>query len=188
MCNLYSVTTNAQAVLRLFRVSHNRAATFDPLPAIFPGYAAPVVRQAEDGERELVMLSWGFILLQQGKAPKRVTNSRDDKLHTAFWRSSFEQRRCLIPVSSFCEPHDGRTPATWHWFALKGEEPRPLFSFAGLWRRWNGPIKKDGPNVECGVYSFVTTLPNDLTATINHERSPVLLRTDAERDCWVSVC
>jgi len=24
-------------------------------------------------------------------------------------------------------------PATWHWFALKGEEPRPLFAFPGTW-------------------------------------------------------
>jgi hypothetical protein len=23
----------------------------------------------------------------------------------------------------------------WHWFALKGDEPRPLFAFAGLYNR-----------------------------------------------------
>jgi putative SOS response-associated peptidase YedK len=33
----------------------------------------PVVRAAEDGEREIVTMSWGFMLLQNGKAPRPVT-------------------------------------------------------------------------------------------------------------------
>ena len=186
MCNLYSLTTARQAILRLFRVSDIRAVAFDPLPAIFPGHSAPVVRPTADGEMELVVMSWGFVLPQPGKAPRRVTNVRDDKARgSSFWRESFQARRCLVPASSFAEPHDGRTPATWHWFALKGEEPRPLFAFAGIWRRWYGPIKKDGPVVELDTYSFMTTEPNALTARINHERSPVLLATDAARETWL---
>lgn len=186
MCNLYSMTTNYQAILRLFRVPHNRAAQIDPLPAIFPGWNAPVVRKAEDGERELVSLSWGFVLLQDGKAPRRVTNTRDDKVDSRFWKQSIEQRRCLVPASSFCEPRDGVKPSTWHWFALRGDEPRLPFSFAGIWQRWRGPIKKDGPNVDIDVYSFMTTVPNELTSSINHERSPVLLTSEDERDTWLS--
>ena len=83
MCNLYSVTRNHDAILRLFRVSHNRAVPVGPQPAIFPGYQAPVVRQAPDGERELVDLNWGFVLLQKDRAPRRVTNVRDDKILTS---------------------------------------------------------------------------------------------------------
>lgn len=183
MCNLYSMTRAHEAVRRLFRVSGNRAEAFDPLTAIFPGRMAPVVRLADDGERELVVLSWGFVLLREGYAPKRVTNTRDDKIDSRFWRTSFDQRRCLVPATSFCESHDGRTPATWHWFALKGEEPRPVFAFAGLWQRWKGPIKKDGPNVE--IVLIMTTVPNALTAGINHERSPVLLTSEDEMDLWL---
>ena len=186
MCNLYSVTRNVEAVRNLFRVAHNRATAFEPLDAIFPGHLAPVVRRARDGERELSLLSWGFVLPQEGKAPRRVTNTRDDKvLASAFWRPSFETRRCLVPVTSFCEPHDGRRPATWHWFALAGDEPRPLFAFAGLWRFHRGPVKKDGPVVDLEVYSFMTTAPNALTRGINHERSPVLLDTPAAQDQWL---
>jgi putative SOS response-associated peptidase YedK len=82
------------------------------------------------------MLSWGFVLPQNGKAPRRVTNVRDDKVLTSrFWQDSFEKRRCLVPASSFCEPNGDVKPATWHWFALKGEEPRPLYAFPGIWRR-----------------------------------------------------
>jgi putative SOS response-associated peptidase YedK len=60
MCNLYSMTRAREAMLRLFRVSDNRAAAVEPTPAIFPGYIAPVVRKADDGERELVNLNWGL--------------------------------------------------------------------------------------------------------------------------------
>jgi len=117
MCNLYSMTRNRDAILRLFRISHNRAAVYDLQDAIFPGYLAPVVRKAADGERELVNLNWGFILLQKDRAPRRVTNVRDDKILTSkFWGPSLEQRRCLVPASSYCEPK-GEKPATWHWFA-----------------------------------------------------------------------
>jgi putative SOS response-associated peptidase YedK len=185
MCNLYSMTRVPEAVRRLFRVSHNRSANFDLQSAIFPGYNAPIIRKAGDGERELVTMSWGFVLLQAGKAPRRVSNVRDDKvLRSSFWRQSFEERRCLVPASSYCEPK-GEKPATWHWFALHGEDPRPLFAFPGIWRRYNGPLKKDGPNVDVEVFSFMTTEPNELTASINHERMPVLLSEPEQFDAWL---
>jgi putative SOS response-associated peptidase YedK len=186
MCNLYSLTTTHQAILRLFRVSHNRSAAYEPKAAIFPAYPAPVVRVADDGERELVAISWGFILLQDGRAPRRVTNVRDDKILTSkFWKPSFVARRCLVPASSYCAP-DGNKPAGWHWFALRGKEDRPPFAFPGIWRRWTGPIKKDGPNVDVEVYAFMTTELNELTKSINHERMPVLLSGDEAFDTWLT--
>lgn len=44
--------------------------------------------------------------------------------------------------------------------AVRGAEPRPLFAFAGLWRRHVG--------------------------SINHERMPVLLSTEAEFETWIT--
>jgi putative SOS response-associated peptidase YedK len=128
------MTRNAEAIRRLFRVPHNRSFDFEPFDAVFPGRTAPVIRQLADCDRELSMMNWGFVLLPDGRAPKRVTSTRDDKARTSpFWRNSFETRRCLVLANSFCEPHDDIRPATWHWFALRGQEPRPLFAFAGLW-------------------------------------------------------
>jgi putative SOS response-associated peptidase YedK len=193
MCNLYSMTRNREALLRLFQISPNRAAAFAPLDAIFPGHQAPVIRLAADGERELVRLSWGFVLLQQGKAPRRVTNVRDDTItKSAFWRSSFEERRCLVPATSFCEPNGDVKPSTWHWFALKNagskgaEASRPVFAFPGIWRRYKGPIKKDGEAIELDVFAFLTTTPNPLVATINHERMPVLLNSWDACQAWLT--
>src|SRR5204862_5720359 len=76
MCNLYPLNKKRDDVARFFRVSHNRAAAYEPLSAIFPCHTAPIIKQSADGERELVMRSWGFILLRDGYAPKRVTNPR----------------------------------------------------------------------------------------------------------------
>jgi putative SOS response-associated peptidase YedK len=185
MCNLYSMTRNREAILRLFRISDNRAAAYQPQNAIFPGYQAPVVRKAADGERELAVLNWGFLLLQDGRAPKRVTNVRDDKALTRFWRPSIEQRRCLVPASSYCEPK-GEKPATWHWFSVNGDDARPLFAFPGVWTRYRGQVRKNGETVEQEVFAFLTTEPNELTASINHERMPVLLSDPAEFETWLS--
>ena len=67
------MTRARAAMLRLFRVGDNRAAAVEPKTAIFPGYVAPIVRKAEDGERELINLNWGFVLQQKGRAPRRVS-------------------------------------------------------------------------------------------------------------------
>jgi putative SOS response-associated peptidase YedK len=111
---------------------------------------------------------------------------RDDQIRAnPFWRDSFHHRRCLVPASSFCEPDGQVKPATWNWFALEGEEDRPLFAFPGIWRRYRGPIKKDGPPVEIETYAFLTTTPNPLVATVNHERMPVLLAREEEFETWL---
>ena len=120
MCNIYSQRKPREELRGLFNISHNRAVDVEAQASIFPGYMAPVVRRAEDGDLELVKLSWGFVLLRDGYAPKRVTNVRDDQiLRSKFWRGSFEERRCLVPATSFCEPNGDVKPATWHWSALK---------------------------------------------------------------------
>jgi putative SOS response-associated peptidase YedK len=186
MCNLYSLHKKRDMVARFFRIPHNRAAAFEPSPAIFPRHVAPVIRCTADGEREIVTMSWGFMLLQNGRAPRPVTNVRDDKILTSsFWKPSFLERRCLVPASSFCEPNGDIKPATWHWFSIKGADARPLFAFPGIWRRYKGPVKKDGPNVDIETYAFLTTTPNALVATINHERMPVLLTREEEFATWL---
>ena len=183
MCNLYSMTATRDAIIRLFRVGHNRAAVFDPVSAIFPGHTAPVVRLAEDGDRELVMMSWGFVLPQKDKAAKRVTNARDDKVQgSAFWQSSLVERRCLVPVTSFSEPK-GRSPAVWHWFGL--DEARTPFAFAGLWRSFKGKIKTDGEVVELQTYAFLTTTPNAVVRPVHPSRMPVMLSNEDDMQRWL---
>lgn len=77
-----------------------------------------------------------------------------------------------------------RHPATWHWFAL-GDD-RPLFAFAGVWRRWRGPLTAGGESVEADAYAFMTTTPNPLVATVHPSRMPVILTREEERDRWLN--
>ena len=59
MCNLYSITTNQEAIIRLFRVINRYVGNLAPMPGVFPDYPAPVVRNA-GAERELVLIRWGM--------------------------------------------------------------------------------------------------------------------------------
>ena len=44
------------------------------------------------------------------------SNVREDTITTnRFWHRSFQDRRCLAPATSFCEPNGDVKPATWHW-------------------------------------------------------------------------
>lgn len=190
MCNLYSLTTAAAAMRDLFDVARDRdrLGNHQPLPAIFPRHEAPVVRQRDEG-RELVRMHWGFLMPQVSKKtgqpilPRAITNARDDKVLTStFWRESFEARRCLIPASSFCEPK-GRAPSTYHWFALAGDEARPPFAFAGLWRGFRGRYR--GDLVEIETYTMLTTRPNELVRPIHPDRMPAIL-DPADYETWLS--
>ena len=188
MCNLYSQTRAQDAVRDLFRVQHELDLTgnLPSMPAIFPAYDAPVVRLNDSGQRSMTIMNWGFVMPQKEKAARRITNARDDKVRASpFWRGSFEERRCLVPATSFAEPK-GKKPAVWHWFALKGDEPRPLFAFAGLWRTWKGRLKLSGDFVELQVFAILTTKPNEIVAPIHPTRMPVMLAGDEAYDTWLN--
>jgi putative SOS response-associated peptidase YedK len=57
MCNLYSITTNQEAIRALFCVVNWHVGNLAPMPGVFPDYPAPVIRNA-GGERELVLMCW----------------------------------------------------------------------------------------------------------------------------------
>jgi putative SOS response-associated peptidase YedK len=129
MCNLYKMTKTVDEVARLF------GALADPPgnagDTIYPGYPGYVV--AEGRVRQMI---WGFPLALKGKngqplKPKPVNNARTDKLGGGFWRPSFHARRCLVPVTAFCEAEGTQGAKTRTWFSLPDEE---LFAVAGIWR------------------------------------------------------
>ena len=160
MCNLYRMTRGVDEIARLFAVESDSGANF--AEEVYPGYPGLVI--AEGRARSM---NWGFPLVLTGRQgrklkPKPVTNARDDKLATPFWRESFARRRCLVPVTAWAEPEGeaGRMTRTWH--ALPGGEP---FAVAGLWR----------PTAEWGdVYTLVMTASSEQMAE-DHDRMPVIL-------------
>ena len=50
MCNLYSVTKGQQAIRQLTLALSDTTGNLPSMPAVFPDYAAPVVRNRPGGE------------------------------------------------------------------------------------------------------------------------------------------
>ena len=163
MCNLYRMTKGTAEVANLFKVEADPGANF--AAEVYPGYPGLVV--AEGRAR---VMNWGFPVVLKGKQgqplkPKPVTNAREDKLGTAFWRDSFANRRCLIPVSQWAEPCGLPRQMTRSWYGLPGEG---LFAVAGLWRH----------SAEWGaVYTMVMAGSCAQMAEV-HDRMPVIVRPE----------
>ena len=116
MCNLYSITTGQAAIRELARAIRDETGNLPSLPGVFPDYAAPIVRTAPDGVRELAMARWGMpspvFALKGKKTDPGVTNVRNTK--SAHWRRWLgPDNRCVVPFTSFSEPEPlpGLAPA-----------------------------------------------------------------------------
>jgi hypothetical protein len=109
MCNLYSITTNQEAISALFRVVNRYVGNLPPVPGVFPDYPAPVVRNAGD-ERELIMMRWGMPPPTRAGGPP-VTNIRN--MSSPHWRGRLKpESRCLVPANSFAEYAPEPNPET----------------------------------------------------------------------------
>ena len=192
MCNLYS-HRSTQAEMRGTFDAVDRLGNMPAQPAIFPDAEVPIVRRDAGGSRELVRARWGWSKAKFGW----VTNVRN--LDRWPWREAIGDvsQRCLVPATSFAEYHPsetdekGRKLAT--WFRLTGNEERPPFAFAGLWRRWDwerdGLRKKaDAPLAEANTptlaMAFLTTEPNAVVKPIHPKAMPVILRED-DYEAWL---
>ena len=123
-------------------------------------------------------MTWGFPLVMKGKngqplKPRPVNNARTDKLDSFFWRYSFEERRCLIPVSAWAEAQGPKGGKTRTWLSLPDDD---LFACAGVWR----------DSDEFGAcYSMVMTDSAGSAVEGVHSRMPVLLAPE-NYERWVS--
>jgi putative SOS response-associated peptidase YedK len=189
MCNLYSITKGQAAIRELARAIRDRTGNLRPLPGVFPDYAAPIVRTAPDGVRELAMARWGMpspaFALKGKKTDPGVTNVRNTK--SAHWRRWLgPDNRCLVPFTSFSEPEpqsDGKRPPA--WFAL-GED-RPLAFFAGIWvGGWKSIRKVKEGEVEADLFAFLTTEPNAEVGSLHPKAMPVVLTEPEEIETWMT--
>ena len=128
MCNLYSITTNQEAIGRLFRKVNRYVGNLAPMPGVFPDYRAPIVRTGPEG-RELATARWGMpssahaLMAATKKRAQKLeakgkpvdfkellrmepdggtTNIRNVKSkHWTRWLDP--EHRCVVPFNSFSE-------------------------------------------------------------------------------------
>lgn len=181
MCNLYNVTTNQEAIRRLFPGMDDRAGNLAS-GQVYPDQLAPIVRRSNDG-LELVKARWGLpsppSVLKTARDPG-VTNIRN--LGSPHWRRWLgRENRCLVPVTSFAEPR-GKGQGN-QWFAPA--DGRPMF-FAGVEiRGWRSVRKvKDGETVD-DLFAFLTSEPNAEVAAVHPKAMPVILTDPEEWRAWL---
>lgn len=193
MCNLYTLTTNQQAIRDFVSATRDRLGNLEPALDIYPDRPAPVVRNAAEG-RELASLTWGMPTpvehLKSPDAPDTgVTNVRNTFApHWHRWLGI--EHRCVVPATAFSEygaapdPRTRRKPL--HWFAL--DETRPLFFFAGIWTAWSGTrgSRKTPRDGEHELFAFLTTKPNAVVAPIHPKAMPVILTSREEVETWLT--
>jgi putative SOS response-associated peptidase YedK len=185
MCNLYSVTTNQAAIVAFTRAIRDRSGNLAPMPGVFPDYLAPIVRNAPDGIRELMLARWGMPGPPQfGGAP--ITNIRNTK--SPHWRAWLKpENRCVVPFNSFCEYADTEPRKTPTWFAFNTE--RPLAFFAGIWTTWHGKrgTKANPVEGEHQLFGFLTTDANAEVGAIHPKAMPVIFTRPDEVDAWLTL-
>jgi putative SOS response-associated peptidase YedK len=157
-------------------------------PGIFPDYAAPIVRTAEDGDRELLLARWGMpspaFALKGKKVDKGVTDIRNTG--SPHWRRWLgPSSRCLVPFTSFSENDKGPDgKAVPVWFAL--DEDRPLAFFAGICTTWTSTRKLAQGEVTADLFGFLTTDADAEVGAVHPKAMPVILTSEGEFDTWLS--
>jgi len=208
MCNLYSHTSNVQAIIDLVRATRNLAGNLPLQPGIFPDYEAPIVQTGADGVREIAMARWGMPSSQLAlmeAAKKRAakleakgqpvdfkellrlepdsgtTNIRNTaSKHWQRWLGP--ENRCLVPFTSFSEFNKAAGGDVWFAFS----EARPLAVFAGIWTPGWTSVRKMKTGVETvDLFGFLTTEPSEPVASIHPKAMPVILTEPEEIDAWM---
>ena len=158
------MTATVDEMRRVFGPFAGDRDNLPPFDNIYPGHKAPLLRR-DKGGLALDMMTWGFPG-PQAAGGRPVTNVRN--LTSPFWRSALKDpnRRCLVPVTKFCEWTAEPDPATKRkskvWFT---HTEHPVFAFAGIWR----------PGEESPFMAFLTCQPNATVGAVHPKAMPVML-------------
>lgn len=171
MCGRYTITITD--VADHFKAEQG-SFEFTPSYNIAPTQQVPIVRERE-AERLLIPAKWGLLpaWVKDPKAFKAsMFNARSELVaEKASFKGPLRHKRAIIPASGFYEWRREGNAKTPHYIQLAGGEP---ISFAGLYDVWHGEV------LSCTI---LTTVPNELRATL-HDRMPVILSPD-DYDRWL---
>ena len=167
MCGRITQTPKLETLVAKYGVRKNRQLDLSPHYNGAPGQDFVAVRN-QGGAHVLEELRWGYIPEWAANRPgaKRLINARSETVHQKpSFRSAFQRRRCVIPVSGWFEwrPENGwKQP---YWLRPEGTD---MFSLAGIW--------ESGGTSPGAVDTFVilTMAAAPAIADIHH-RQPVIL-------------
>jgi putative SOS response-associated peptidase YedK len=178
MCGRYTRKYTWRQIHEFLSLTLPRDEELFPSFNVAPTQDAPIVR-LDDGRRPmLTMARWGLIpsWAKDIKIGNSMINARAETIagKPAF-RSAFEKRRCVVPVSGFYEWQrraDG-TKQPWHIQRADGQ----IMCFAGLHEQW----RQEDKRVES--FTIITTEANEFMTPL-HDRMPVILEPE-EIQAWL---
>ena len=172
MCGRYRRLSDKQRIAEVFHVGMDLEDIYlEPEYDIAPGSVQPVVFTGESGEHEIALMRWGF------KLPDRhLFTARSERIYqAAFWKDSFQQRRCIVPADAIFEwqkVEQGRKKPKYE-VVIRGREP---FGMAGVWKLWKNPKTNQWEQ----TFAVITGEPNELMQPIHNRMTTILEPQDYE--------
>jgi putative SOS response-associated peptidase YedK len=113
------------------------------------------------------------------KTPKQLLfNTRSDTAATSnFWKKKFDEKRCIIPASSFFEWQGEKGHKTEYEVVVPHHH---YFGMAEFWSPWKNPKTEKWED----TFSISTSDPNGVMVPI-HDRQPVILEPNDYEE-WLS--
>lgn len=176
MCGRFSIDMSAKALEKIYGALFEEEVNFTQFN-IAPTQNVPVILNEDSGLFQLV--KWGILpkwLEKQGKTTGLINVRSETVLEKPTFKKDFQERRCIIPATSFFEwdKQDGKKVP----YLIKMKDSKP-FCFAGVWSE--GKDKEGNP---IKTFAILTTEANDLLTKI-HDRMPVILSEDEVSE-WLS--
>ncbi|WP_026945084.1 SOS response-associated peptidase [Algoriphagus marincola] len=176
MCGRYSLSKSKIELEERFQAE--MLSDFKPRYNIAPTQLVPVV--TSQSPKGFSFFYWGITPEFGRNKPVslKLINAKAESVHQKItFKSSFKQRRCIVPADGFYEWKKlGKKTSIPHRFTLR---EGGLFSFAGIWDEYE---TVDGENQH--TFLILTTQPNELVSEV-HDRMPVVLTPETEKK-WLN--
>ncbi len=169
MCGRFSLYSSFDELLEEFDIQQAfDEALYEESYNIAP--TQNIVAIINDGEKNRMgHLKWGLIpsWAKDTKMASKMINARSETVDVKpSFKKAFEQKRCIIPMSSFFEWKREEKSKTPMLIKMKHDS---TFAVAGVYDTWHSPT-----NEIIHTCTILTTKPNNLMAKI-HDRMPVIL-------------
>ncbi|MGG3571418.1 SOS response-associated peptidase [Bacillus gobiensis] len=180
MCGRFTLYSDFDDILNRFDIELSNL-EYDYVQSYNIAPSQQILSVINDGSKNrLGHLRWGLLppWSKDEKIGYKMINARSETLaEKPSFKKPLQSKRCIIPADSFYE-----------WKRIDSKTKLPmriklrsakLFSFAGLWEKWNSP--KGEMIYSCTI---ITTNSNDLMSPI-HDRMPVILTPETEAQ-WLN--
>lgn len=173
MCGRFSITLPPDAMAQLFLAVPANDLPDVPNYNVCPTNAVHVVT-AEDGQRRLGAMRWGFIphwYKKPNDGPLLINARAETLAEKPAFRVACRTRRAVMIASGFYEwTRDGDARLPWY---ISRSDGAPL-AFAAVWQDWHAP---GHPQDVMRTAAIVTTRANAAISQVHH-RMPVILEQD----------